>query len=210
MTYFQRLIAGGAILVISSFAHGAIITTNLEDATNGGGFFGEVIFEDIAINQVRVTADISDPINSGLTKGDILGLWFDLANFGALSGPVSLSGDVLGSEVGENAVSNTLGGPVNINGSGAAGWDLGLVVGQNGGAGGFNQTVSLVISWMGLDALQFDGQRAGMRVQSIAGGSFAGGSSKLRNVPEPSILALFGFGLLGLGIVRRKRPERSV
>ena len=107
--------------------------------TNGGGFLGVLTFEDISPNTVEITADISDPINSGLTKGDILGLWFDFADFTMLGGFPSFGGStaVLGFAYGDNFVGNSLGGPVNINGSGPADWDLGVQVGKNGTAGGF-------------------------------------------------------------------------
>jgi hypothetical protein len=210
MNYLLRTIGGLAVFAITSLAHGALITTNLEDATNGGGFFGVLTFEDTAANTVTITADISDPINVGLTQGDILALWFDFDDFSALSGTPSFTNeDPSGTvgpalSIGENSVGNSLGGFLNINGSGSAAWDMALQVGTNGATGGFNQTVSFDLTWLGLNALQFDSQRVGMRVQSIEGGSFEGGSSKLRKVPEPSILLLFSLGLLGLGLARSK------
>lgn len=206
MNYLQRSIAGIAIFAITSLAHGALIT-NLEDATNGGGFFGVVTFEDNGLNTVKITADISDPINAGLTQGDILGLWFDFADVSVLTLPlpIGINPAPFGFSSNPDSVGTSLGGNVNINGSGEDNWDLAVKVGENGSAGGFNQMVMFDLTILGLSASQFDGQRVGMRVQSIAGGSFGEGSSKLLRVPEPGILALFGLGLLGLGLSQRKR-----
>ena len=98
---------------------------------------------------------------------------------------------------------------VNINGAGADNWDLAVEVGENGSDGGFNQMVTFNLVMDGLDESQFIGQRVGMRVQSIEGGSFDNvGSSKLLNggqVPEPATLGILGLSLLGLGVIRRKR-----
>ncbi len=205
-----RVLAALALLAGTSVSQASIITANLEDVTNGGGFFGVITIEDTATDQVRITADISSPINAGITQGDILGLWFDFATLSP--GSIGASGDVFGGQLCDNCVGNSLGGNVNINGSGTAGWDLGLITGQNGSAGGFNQTVTILLSALGLSASEFDGQRMGMRVQSIAGVADFGGSSKLRGVgsppvsiPEPGTLGLLGLGLMGLGLLRRKR-----
>jgi hypothetical protein len=40
----------------------------------------------VGTNTVTVTADISNPINAEITKGDILVLWFYLGDFSSLSG----------------------------------------------------------------------------------------------------------------------------
>lgn len=216
MNFFGRFVSVASIFAVTSFANGAVITTSLEDATNGGGFFGEVTFTDNGTNVVTIAANISDPVNVGLTKGDILGLWFDFADFGALSGGATFSAQnpasiITGSDFGENTVSSSLGGNVNLNGTGETAWDFAVMTGSNGGPD-FYQTLSFDLTITGLDANQFSNQRVGMRVQSIEGGGFQGGSSKLIgggtppvNVPEPSTFALLGLGMLGLGISRRKQ-----
>ncbi|EAZ99089.1 hypothetical protein [Marinobacter sp. ELB17] len=133
MSYFKRIISIASIFAITSVAHGAAITTQLEDYTNGGGFFGEVTFEDNGTNTVTISANIADPINVGLTKGDVLALWFDFANIGALTGSTATfsnenpTGIVNGYSFSENAV-NSLGGGLNLNGSGESNWDFAVLL----------------------------------------------------------------------------------
>lgn len=213
-----RWLTGLALLGLTTTSH-AMLIGNLTDATNGGGFFGTVTLTDLAPNQVQVDANIADPVNMGLTKGDILGLWFDLGILPAspivASGPNFISSIYSPGNVG-NA---SFGGNNNLNGTGAPVWDLAVEVGLNGGAGGFNQMVTIVLSATGLSTNSFFQQRLGMRVQSIEGvAGFTAGSSKLIGstfgtpppppmpVAEPGVLGLvlLSMGLMA-GAVRRRR-----
>ena len=210
-----RVLTASALLVAASSGN-ALVVAELTDATNSPNFFGRVTFTDLAPNQVQITADISSPINSTITRGDILGLWFDFAN--PVGSSLAVAPAVFGGAYLPDGVSNSLGGNVNINGSGPAGWDLGLIVGQNGAAGGFNQTVTLSLTATGLSASTFLGQRIGMRVQSILGvPGFNFDSSKLlgrgapppppppQTVPEPGPLGLMLLSLGLLGTMARRR-----
>ncbi|MFQ3207289.1 MAG: hypothetical protein ACI9IT_001444 [Glaciecola sp.] len=210
MMTFNKFTLGLVFIAFTGMANSTVITS-LEDATNGGGFFGEVTFTNSGTDKVTITADISSSLNTGITQGDILGLWFDFSDFSSLSGLPMFGGTtpVLVSVFGENSVGSSISGNLNINGAGATNWDLAVKVGENGPNGGFVQTLSFQVTLAGLDETQFIGQRVGMRVQSIAGVGGFGGSSKLlgtntTEVPGPGALALLGLGLVGLGFVRRK------
>ena len=80
------LLSAAAAIAIAAQAQAALLTANLEDFTNGGGFFGTVTLQDTAANTVSVKLDIAPPINVGLTQGDILGVWFDVTNEAVLPG----------------------------------------------------------------------------------------------------------------------------
>lgn len=216
-----------ALLSISAGAHAGSITADLEDFTNGGGFFGTVILEDTAPNTVSVTLDISPPINAGLTQGDILGVWFDvtdvsklptlLAAFNAntLFQNILPAGTIQTAAFSANSVNSVGSSNNNLNGGGGAGsnFDIGIAVGTQGSAGGFNQTITFDMVSIGLDTSLFLDQRIGMRVQSIQGGTFMSGSSKLlgdgttTSVPEPGTLAVINIGLLILGSALRRLPN---
>jgi hypothetical protein len=209
-------------LVLGSSAASAVVIS-LEDVTNGGGFFGQLTIVDNGSDTVKITADIADPINSGLTQGDILGLWFDFADFSALTGLPSANPMAIDSAFGQNSVGTQpfSDNNVNINGSGETDWDFAIQVGNNGGSDGFQQTVMFDLIITGLDESQFVGQRAGMRVQSIEPAFSCNepdpcDSSKLigsgpapgPGVPAPDTLALLGVGALA-GAFRWRRRRNS-
>jgi hypothetical protein len=211
MVNLKKLAVVIAFFTFASVANGTIITS-IEDATNGGGFFAEVTYENNGANTVRVTADISDRINLGISKGDILGMWFDLGNFNTLSGVPNFGGptEVLDFDYAENSVGSSLSKNVNINGSSATDWDLAVNVGKNGSRGGFNQTLSFDITIAGLNESLFYGTRVGMRVQSIKGSSFKSGSSKLVGVSPsalPSTSSLTRFNVEPLRLLNRNSVE---
>jgi hypothetical protein len=199
----QQMTAVLVLLLTAASAQAGMITTNLEDVTNGGGFFGQVTFKDTGNNEVTITADISSSINPGITRGDIIGLWFDLADTAAIEG-LSSSNRFL---YDPDSVGSSVRGPYNLNGSGETDWDLFARTGLNGAAGGFNQIVTITLTALaGLSVEQFENQRVGMRVMSIRGVDGFGDSAKLiSQVPEPGTLGLLGIGLLGLALQRRRQ-----
>lgn len=213
MKNFKNIILASGLLIFAGSANAIVITMDLEDVTNGGGFYGTLTIADTSLNTVTITADIADPINVGLTQGDILGLGLDISNDSLLSGMFLSNFDPAGTITAECYTAN--GCDVFSGGSDALGQglDIGIEIGAVGDAGGFLQTISFDLTSIGLDASVF-GELGVMRVQSIEGiTSYTAGSSKLAgdgvSVPEPSIIALFGLGLVGIGFARRQRSIRS-
>lgn len=224
------------------------ITTRIEDFTNGGGFFAEVRVSDLGPDRIRLTLDVSDPVNPGLAQADLLALWFDLADPGLLPSFTRLdtsgatasladdpsqvfpSGGVLDAWFDADAI-GSLGGNNNLNGGGgvATGFDIGLLLGLNGGRDGFQQQRTFDLVLPGLSSAALTDQRIGLRVQSIAGGAFDGiGSSKLLgeltdttppliatsfatfaapsgSIPTPAPWVLIGLGLAALTPWSRRR-----
>ena len=220
-TKFKSSIGVGLAIAASTvFMVGAAnanpIVAKLEDQTNGGGFFAEVTLANAGTNTVKVTADISPPINVGLTEGDILGLWLDIADANFLTGlmfgnemPTNI---ISASIVDENNV-NAVGTSNNDIGPAGTNYDIGLAFSAQGCGDGCFQTIMFDMTSTGLTSAAFAEQRVGMRVQSIDGEdpfTYMAGSAKLtglgdgggggqQQVPEPGTLLLFALGLVGLG-----------
>ncbi len=186
-------------LVLFSLSTQATVISILEDATNGGNFFAQVTVQDVATNTVNISADISDPINLGLTNGDILSLWFNLSDLSGLGNTPSLSNIVVnGNYINNNeffsgaslllgqesaATSKRNRSNSNMNGAGTNDWDLLVETGQNGSKYDFIQSLSFDFSLEGLNEGYFSNQQIAMRVQSIENSDlFLGGSSKLLGV----------------------------
>ena len=185
MKSFKNIILASGLLIFAGSANAIVI--NLEDVTNGGGFYGTLTIVDKSTNTVTITADIADPINVGLTQGDILGIGFDISNDSLLSGMLISEINPAGTTINGCYIANGCNVFTGGSGSLGQGLDIGISIGVQGSAEGFLQTISFDLASIGLDASVF-GELGVMRVQSIEGSSFGSGSSKLAGdgvtVPE--------------------------
>ena len=234
-SFWKRSVGAGAVLLMACGSAGAgIISATLEDFTNGldgseDNFRAVVTLDDTAAaDVVAITVDIRDldpsvsnsGINDGLTKGDILGIFFNIAeDFGA---PITVvDGSAFGSDTTNLTVSIGTGRNATLGNSGGKNesvqFDIAFGIGVQGSPEGFNQRVGFSLTAAGLSNAVFVNQQVGARVQSIEGSVFSAtsDSSKLKGVlpgdgepnpvSSPGTLALAGAGLLGFGFARRRR-----
>jgi len=212
----SRICLTAIALLSAGAANAAVISADLEDVTNGGGFFATVTFEDIG-GYVKVTADIADPINAGLTQGDILGLGMQLADeslLGSLTFGANVE-DPTGIVTGSCQVANGCDLFTGGSGSPGTGFDITVDLGIAGSAAGFIETLMFDIAG-GITATEFADQLVGMRVQSIEGVSgYMQGSSKLIGegpgtpMPEPGTLGMLMLGFIGAGAAARLRKKKQ-
>ncbi len=200
----MRHILISTVLMLFSLSAQATIISELEDVTNeNGGFYAKVTVANTeTAGTVHISADIADPINIGLTQGDILSLWFNLSDFTGLGERAFLSNiSILGTFsdgtpftsdeffegagllFGEDEYDvRDLGSNNNLGGTHTENWDLIVETGIGGSEAGFIQTIDFDLTIEGLEEILFDEQLFGMRVQSIEGNdlfTYAEGSSKL-------------------------------
>ncbi len=203
----KRLLLSCSLMLFSFSTHATVISL-LEDATNGGNFFAQITVQDVTTNTVNITADISDPINLGLTNGDILSMGFNLSSLSGLGDTPSLSNIVVNGTgmssneffsgasllLGQDATTTSSRGRknTNLNGTGTDSWDLFIETGQGGAQYDFIQSLSFDFTLAGLDENYFSNQQIAMRVQSIEDTElFTGSSSKLLGVGSEEPLISF-------------------
>jgi hypothetical protein len=159
------------------------------------------------------TVQVTDPVFA-----DIRAIWFNVANNAILASLSATGGGVT------NFGTTCAGGDTNMN---PRGFEFCVEIGSSGIGGGddFHTTSFTLTSSSGaLDALTFfdfndtDGA-VGLRITSVGSAANSrGGSSKLADtyttilsdetggpIPEPSTIAAFGVGLLGLAWAARRR-----
>lgn len=154
-----------------------------------------------------VNVDVSAAGLASDPSTDILGVFFNahedllasnINNFSANVGSVSIC---------VNGLLSSCGNGNNLNGLGVT-FDIGMKTGSTGSGDGALQSFSFrVDSVLGITLSDFD--LFGIRAQSTGtgNGSDKAYSGPSTSVPEPSTLALFGLGLLGIAFATTRRRK---
>jgi hypothetical protein len=179
-------------------ANAAIIQFQYDDTISYSLITGLVAGQSATIT-VGLDNGVAGDVSQIWTAGDLTSVTFDFNNGGLVTTFKSPWGGSLSSSVG-NFTTN---GSGVLTGVMSSWYDISL------GTDWTSSGVAVTPLWWYLNSGNsvYGSDKGDVGLSSVSGLSSAANWSKVAAVPEPSIIALFGLGLVGIGFARRKRQS---
>ena len=179
-------------------ANAALIQFQYDDTISSSNIIGLAAGQSATIT-VGLDNGVAGDVSQIWTASDLTSVSFDFNNGGLVTTFDSPWGGSLSSGVG-NFTTN---GSGTLTGVMSSWWDYG--VGSDYTSSGIPVTPVLWFLNGNNNVFTADGGRVSVSLTKVSGLTSAANWNKVASVPEPSIIALFGLGLVGIGFARRRQ-----
>jgi hypothetical protein len=180
-------------------ANAALIQFQYDDTISYSSITGLVAGQSATIT-VGLDNGVAGDVSQTWTAGDLTSVTFDFNN----GGLVTTFDSPWGGHLGSGAGNFTTNGSGTLTGVMSSWWDFG--VGSDYTSSGIPVTP---VGWSlnGHNGVFSADGRGSVSLTKVSGLISAANWNKVAAVPEPSIIALFGLGLVGIGFARRRRQS---